>query len=252
MFYFGPLADWQAALKRYHEEKEDLIAGRTPGPRKDGMRLIDLCNQFLHFKRGLVKTGELTMRSWSDYHKAAERMMKVLGENKLAEDLKQQDFERLRLEYGKTWGPVRIGGEVNRVRIILRYAYEVGLIEKPMPSARVRRPSRKELRKVRAKTRQEHGARMFTPEELRVVLHAARQPLKSMILLGINGGLGNEDVATITRDAIDLQRGLAQFPRRKRECPAQSPYGRKRSPASKSIWQPVRSPKTMPTTISSF
>ncbi len=110
------------------------------------------------------------------------------------------------------------------MRIILRYAYEVGLIEKPMrfgPS--FKRPSRKELRKVRAKTRQEHGARMFTPEELRVVLHAARQPLKSMILLGINGGLGNEDVATITRDAIDLQRGLAQFPRPKTGVPRTIP-----------------------------
>ncbi len=104
VFYFGPLADWQAALKRYHEEKEDLIAGRTPGPRKDGMRLIDLCNQFLHFKRGLVKTGELTMRSWSDYHKAAERMMKVLGENKLAEDLKQQDFEHCASNMGRHGG----------------------------------------------------------------------------------------------------------------------------------------------------
>ena len=55
VFYFGALGDWQAALDRYELEKADLIAGRTPtGRNKDGLRLLELCNRFLHAKRGLV------------------------------------------------------------------------------------------------------------------------------------------------------------------------------------------------------
>src|SRR5262249_27452491 len=62
IFYFGPLADWKAALQRYKDEIDDLRTGRTPTARvKEGLRLIDLANHFLHFKRGLVATGELTM-----------------------------------------------------------------------------------------------------------------------------------------------------------------------------------------------
>jgi len=30
IFYFGALADWQGAVDRFHSEKEDLVAGRTP------------------------------------------------------------------------------------------------------------------------------------------------------------------------------------------------------------------------------
>ena len=65
VYYFGALADWQGALDRYDEEKADLIAGRAPAIRnKAGLRLIDLCNQFLHHKRGLVTEGTLTLHSW--------------------------------------------------------------------------------------------------------------------------------------------------------------------------------------------
>jgi hypothetical protein len=66
-FDFGPLANRQGALDRYKAEVADLMAGRTPTARnKDGLRLLELLNHFLHAKRGKIATGELTMRSWYD------------------------------------------------------------------------------------------------------------------------------------------------------------------------------------------
>lgn len=225
IFYFGPLADWQAALDRYELEKTDLMAGRVPETRNaDGLRLLDLMNRFLHFKRGLVATEELTMRSWYDYHQTGERLLKVLGKDCLVENLGPADFERLRADYGKTWGPVRIAGEINRARIIFRYAFEAELVDKPVKfGPAFKRPDRKSLRKTRAKQRQQHGARMFTAQELRTIIDAAPQPMRSMVLLAANGGLHNMDVATIPFSAVDLDHGFVDFPRGKTGVPRHIP-----------------------------
>lgn len=226
IFYFGNVKDWQAALDRYRAEVEDLIAGRTPEARNhDGLTLLELLNRFLHFKRGLVNEGTLTTRSWYDYHQTGERLMKVLGKDKNVETLTPADFERLRADYGNgKWGPVRIGGEINRARIIFRYAFESGLVDKPVRfGPGFKRPDRKTLRKVRAKDRQLHGARMFTADELRKIIDACPQPMKSMAMLGINGGLHNMDVATIPVSAVDLQCGILDFPRGKTGVPRRIP-----------------------------
>src|SRR5439155_12163500 len=100
MYYFGPLDDWSGALERLKADIDDLKLGRTPAARdKDGLRLLELLNRFLHFKRGLVATGELTMRSWYDYHQTGERLLKVFGKDCLVENLAPADFEKLRADY---------------------------------------------------------------------------------------------------------------------------------------------------------
>ena len=221
--FFGGLSDWQAALDCYNADKEAIVNGR-PRPSRDGtdvegLRLIDLINKFLHFKRGLVDTGELSMRSWYDYQVTGERIVKVFGAKKIVEHVTPSDFEQLRADYAKTWKAVRCGNEINRVRIIFRYAFETGLILAPVKFGTFKRPSRHTLRKAKAKDRHQHGARMFTAEELRKIIDAAPQPMRSMVLLGINGGLNNQDVATVPISAFDLERGILDFPRGKTGVP---------------------------------
>ncbi len=52
---------------------------------------------------------------------------------------------------------------------------------------------------------------------------AADQPLKAMILLGINCGFGNHDCGTLPKSAVNLKTGWVSFPRPKtaieRRCP---------------------------------
>jgi integrase len=247
LFYFGPLKDWQAALDRYRAEVEDLTAGRTPEKRDtDGLRLLELVNRFLHFKRGRVNSGVLSMRSWYDYHQTAERVLKFFGKEKLVDNLAQSDFESLALDYGKpnargkTWGPVKINGEIRRVRILGKYALESGLVEKPIPfGPAFKCLDRKTLRIVRNKDRQKYGARMFTAEELHTILEACPQPMKSMVMLGINGGLNNMDVATVTLSALDLERGILDFPRGKTGIPRFIPLWSE-TVASIKAWLAVR------------
>jgi integrase len=51
------------------------------------------------------------------------------------------------------------------------------------------------------------------------LVEAAGPQLKAMILLGVNCGMGNTDVAALTRNAVDLKKGLLEFPRPKTGVP---------------------------------
>jgi hypothetical protein len=77
LWYFGTIGDWQAALENYKTQIVDILAGRTPEARtKDGLRLLDLCNRWLHHQRQLVvilvengttsssKTDNQAMKCW--------------------------------------------------------------------------------------------------------------------------------------------------------------------------------------------
>ena len=64
---------------------------------------------------------------------------------------------------------------------------------------------------------------MFEAAELRSLLDSAEQPLKAMILLAINCGFGQSDLANLPQAALDLDGGWVDYPRPKtaieRRCP---------------------------------
>jgi integrase len=220
LHYFGPWDDPEGALKRWLDQKDDLLAGRTPRPKTDGLTLRDLANRFLTAKKHLAENGEITPRSYESYYTTCQQVITILGKDRLLTDLAGDDFDHLRRCLAKTRGPVALGNEINRVRILCKFAYDDELIDRPIRyGASFKRPARKVLRLARAKK----GPRMFEAPELRAILDAAEQPMKAMTLLGINCGFGNSDCATLHMKALDLQVGWVRFPRPKtgvdRHCP---------------------------------
>lgn len=180
----------------------------------------DLANKFLTFKRQLVDSGELMPKTWADYRATCENAIKAFGKERLVDDLRSDDFQKLRRQLAKRYGPVMLGNEINRVRILFKYAWDEELIDKPIRYGQsFKRPSKATLRKHRAK----QGPRMFEAKQIRMMMGAASVQLKAMILLGINCGFGNRDVATLPQKAVDLDRGWINYPRPKtgieRRCP---------------------------------
>ncbi|MGO9110247.1 MAG: tyrosine-type recombinase/integrase [Thermoguttaceae bacterium] len=214
--YFGKVDDdpqGEHALDRWNSEKDDLLAGRTPQAlAASGSTVRDLANHFLTYKKGLVDSGELLDATFSEYHATCERVLKVFGADTQIDTLTQDDFQRLRANVAKQWGPVRLANEIQRVRSLFRYGQEAGLSDKiPRYGPGFKKPSAKTLRKVRAK----RGLRMFERDELRSVLAVAPPTMKAMILLAINAGLGNNDCATLPVRALNLERGWLVYPRPK-------------------------------------
>jgi integrase len=216
LYYFGPWSDPEGSLAKYLEQRDDLHAGRTPRPDPQELTVKDVANAFLNAKKQAVAAGELSPRTWADYHRIMDMLVAGLGKLRPVAALAPQDFADLRAKLAKKNGPPRMSTLVQVIRCAFRYAYEVGAIDRPMRfGPDFRRTSKKVLRLHRAR----QGPRLFTAEEVRRMLDAAGQPLRAMILLGINCGYGNSDCGNLPLSAIDLEAGVIDFPRPKTGIP---------------------------------
>jgi len=213
MCYFGPWEDWQGALDKYLAEKDDLYAGRRPRAEKaGGFTVEDLADHFLTHKQHLRDSGELSPRTWDDYKNSADVMVEHFGKARLVSDLRAQDFTELRVKLSRKWGPVRLGNVIQRVRSVCNYAFDAEHIDKPIRfGPGFVRPSKKTMRIARAK----EGPKLFSRDDVHKLLDKATVQMQAMILLGVNAGYGNADVARLPLTALDLDRGIAVFPRPK-------------------------------------
>ena len=211
VYYFGAWSDPEAALNEYLDVKDDLYAGRKPRP-KGGFTVVDLCDHFIAAKNRQLQGGEITPRTFHDYHQVCERVLEVIGRNRLVEDLRPEDFGKLRDKFAERMGPVSLGNEITRARVLFNFAFNDGHIDRPLCFGTVfKRPTKQVLRRERKKK----GLRMFEAHEIRKMLEGAEGQLRAMILLGINCGFGNHDCASLPQAALDLKQGWINYPRPK-------------------------------------
>ncbi|MBX3440086.1 MAG: tyrosine-type recombinase/integrase [Planctomycetaceae bacterium] len=207
-------ASAQAALEKLNREWPYLMEGRTPPPvdTRAGVSLRDVCNAFLTSKRNKLQAGELEQRTFRDYYRSCELLIGSIGKHRALEDLRPDDFEKLRAVMARRFGPVALKNEITRCRMVFKFAFDQGLIDTLIRYGQsFDPPSAKTMRKAR----QQGGKRMFEADEILRILAAADPVLKAMILLGVNCGFGNTDIASLTIDAVDLDAGWVDFPRPK-------------------------------------
>lgn len=218
--YFGPWNDPEAALDNYDKQKDALHSGRKPRNDDGALTIKDLSNHFLNAKQALLNNDELSPRTFAEYKVTTDLLVARFGKLRLVTDIDPEDFATLRSRMAKKWGPHRLAKIIQYVRSVFKYGYDAGLIDRPMRfGPGFSRPTKKTIRLHRA----EQGLKLFTAEEIRRLLDASGQPLKAMILMGINCGFGNADCGNLTISALDLKGGWVNFPRPKtginRRCP---------------------------------
>jgi integrase len=221
--YFGYVQDdpdGAKALEEWLRVRDDLLAGREPRPKVEGVTVADIANRFLTAKKSRLETGEIGQRMFDEYFATCELIVREFGGTRVAIDLTAEDFASLRATIAKNCGLVRIGNEVQRVRSLFKFAYEEGLIDRPVRYGQgFVKPNRKALREARNR----RAARMFEADEIRQLLDAAGVHLRAMILLGANCGFGNGDIERLPIEAVDLTAGWIEFPRPKTGIPRRVP-----------------------------
>jgi integrase len=229
LHYFGRWSDPEGALAKYEEQKEALHSGRTPRTDPEAIQVKHVANLFLNAKDEAVKAGELSPRTRADYEAIMVMMTSGLGRYRPVATLDPQDFTDLKNKLAKRNGPARMCTVVQVIRCAFKFAYESGVLDRPMRFGPVfKRTSKKTLRLHRAKK----GPKLFTVDEIREMAYGTLvvgehgpelvQPgaqLKAMILLGINCGFGNADCGNLPLSAVDLERGIIDFPRPKTGIP---------------------------------
>ena len=147
-------------------------------------------------------------------------MVERFGKERLLTDLLPEDFEKFKDALAKTRGAVALGSVIQRIRTMFKFAWDEGIIDKPIRFGSVfKKPSKKAMRAARHAA----GPRMIEAADLQKLLAVASPALKAMILLGVKAAFGNTDVASLPLSALDLVGGWVNFPRPKtaieRRCP---------------------------------
>lgn len=213
VYYFG--RDQDEALKRYLAVRDDLEAGR---PLRDwdssstvALTLLDLCNHFAAHKKHQRAVGELSERSLVDYLDTCARLLSHYGKGVIVSQLHPSDLLAYRRHLAEKLGVHALGNEIGRTRVVLKFAFDAGLIKQPVRFGEFKRPKKSAFRRAR----EDAGERMFEAAALRAILAAAGPHLRAMVLLGVNAGFGNADCGTLPLDAVDLVGGWLSYPRPK-------------------------------------
>jgi integrase len=226
IYFFGVWQEPQIAHQNYLRVAEDLHAGRqlerilSP----DQMTVKDICNHYLTYQLHKVDAGEISARTFDDYRRVANSFVRFIGPSKAVEDIAPEDFQKYRKKLtgegltgkGKGQGIYALNRSLTIVKTILKYGYEMDLIEKPVKyGMSFEKPSMTLRRKSQHAKELESGKRLFSADEIRAILKAAGAQLRAMVLLAINGGLGNNDCAKLPMNVVDYENAVIYFNRPK-------------------------------------
>lgn len=208
-YYLG--RDLDEALRLWATQKDRMFAG-LPIVRDGDVTgtLEEVCNHFLSAK----EKSNISSRHFQDLQKACQYLCDAMGKTAMVESMTMKDFERLRGEIVSKYNPTSSKNLLTKIRSVFKYAEEMLDIRikyrSPLAS-----PSRGEIRRDRAAKRVAHGKRMFTPDQLRLVLESTDIHFKAIILLCANCGLNGMDIAMMTTHVLDLDAGWLDYPRTK-------------------------------------
>jgi len=182
-------------------------------PVASATELGPLFQRFLASKKADMEHGELSPRTYADYCRAITFATNTLGAGTPIESLGPSDFERLYHRIASQYGIACLTRDVVMIRTAIKYLVEYCDVPPIRFGSKFKPPSLASRRKARNAKTQEHGERLFTSDQLRTIVGETYGQIRCMILLAINGGLNNSDLANLPASAI--QGEWLNYPRAK-------------------------------------
>ena len=215
--FFGVWTDPQSALEEYNRQAADLHAGRVPKLRfSEKPTVKDVANGYLAAQKAKAERGLISPHWFDDCTRTLKDFAAEVGKDRPWDDLRPEDFAQYRLSLYDRYGTCTIDRYITVIRGAFKHGFDTELMDQPMKfGGQFNKPSKKEQRISRTERERENGKRLFEPRQIRQLLEVASQPLRAMILLGINGGFGNTDCAELRQSAVNLKRGIIDYPRPK-------------------------------------
>ncbi|MEX0884994.1 MAG: tyrosine-type recombinase/integrase [Phycisphaeraceae bacterium] len=232
--YFGKLADgWEAAYAKYEAEWPDIVAGREQQPTssREGLTLREGVNLWLAARVEDGNAGTIAASTVSAYHRIGRQVVDELGGGVPISRLKPDDFRRLAHTYRGTMAPTPARKAFVVTRQIFTWLFHNEHIDAPPRYGTDFKLSKLESRRT---SRRSNGA-TFTAEQVRTLLHAAQHGvagdsdrgiegvrgtphLYAMVLLAINGGYTQRELAMLRLDDVDIENAIIDHYRGKSEA----------------------------------
>lgn len=205
--------DGLKSLEFWNRHKDEIIAtGRKPTREAGALTTAELCNFFMSHKRAELEQCRIVERTWNELFQVCEFFLSTVGKTRLASSIDSLDFGEVALALSKRFNVVSQGKRIGQIKSIFKYGYEAGLLDsQPRFGPGFRKPTAKQLRTHR----NEKGRQDYSREEVLDLLKHTTPNQKAMILLGVQAGFGNVDVAELSLDAVDLEKGWIDWPRKK-------------------------------------
>lgn len=236
-YYYG--ADKEAALAEWNKQQSYIALDIAPQSRNTSPTLAELGNVYADFLRRQQIADALSSRTAAEYTRSIGRLIDIAGPDSRVVDWRPIDFGALKEKLSE---PVRVakdskryGGrtvkrraastvaiDIRNLRVFLNWCYEQEHIDKPPRYGKEFSPVG---RKVARKQRRLAGRKDMSSDDIKAILSKCKPVMKAIVLLGINGAVGNQDIADIRLDNlpkfrkgreawIDLPRGKTGAPRR--------------------------------------
>jgi integrase len=209
--YFGKLADWQGALAKWQEQRDDIMAGRTPGG-DTCQTLGDLRDTWLTAQLQRVEAGLLKPTTFNAFRNITKHARDVLGAHARVDQLRPADFGKLAAAIARDMAPSSARKAITVVRMLFTWAFESEVIEHaPRYGPDFKAPAKVAQRQaMKAK-----GRRDYSAAEVRAIFYAADVPLRAMVCLAINGGLTQRELSELLLSEVDLDAGWVRTSRGK-------------------------------------
>ena len=221
VYYFGA-GSYERALSRYEAERTAIEAGR-PEDRDRNPTVKDLANRFLAVKQREVESGELGKRSFLDYKAALELLLRATSAATRVSGLTPTRFRQIRDKLQEGRAAVTLSNLIRRISVFLNWVNKQQICDRIETGPDWRPPRQTVIRREQLEQEESRGLRMFTASEVQVLLQEAKHPLRTMILLGLNCGMGNTDCSELPMSALHLDERRIEYPRPKtlvyRQCP---------------------------------
>lgn len=225
-WYFGRWDEPDVALNLYLAQRDEIQAGRDPrkvqmlDTSAESITVADMFNRYLDWLNNRCEAGEVSRRHFTDCQRSAKVVVDHFGGRVRVGSLRAADFTRLKEGFPETWGPTKLGTEIQRMKTVFKWAAENEDISGiPNYGPAFKKPPKSVVRRQKSERTQKHGTLDYSSEELTAILGASDNWLKACILLGINGGFGAADCARLRIQNIEdgwysVPRGKSGIPRR--------------------------------------
>lgn len=212
LYYFGGGGNRKAALAEYERVKHDLYAGRKPRAMADPdtLTLKTMANLFIDEQEARNAAGDISAGHLADYRWAIRRFLKKMSGGRLVSDLGPDDFAIYRRFLLSKVGGYAYNRERACIVAMFNHAEQCGWLINPVRFGKgFAKVGVSELRVGRKNRKLESGT-------IKTLIGKAASDLKAKILLGINGGMGATDCATLQLVDLDLVNRRINTIRRKR------------------------------------